>query len=157
MSGKTKKYLLLALVVAIWGVIGYRFLSLTESDEERIAPIRIQPIGLEQSEQSSYQFQLNYTDPFLKTVPVEEVPVQTSVQPEPVRTSFERIPEIRLKGIVSSRQNKAALVQINGHSNHMVTKGQEFEGFRMLGFGENQISILHLSSDSTMTLQVSRQ
>ena len=155
MKGKTKQYLLLALVLAIWGVIGYRFMSFTEDGVERIDPIRLKSTNLPKEKSQEYQFKLNYADPFLRNLEVEEEPVlQEEYIPDPVRTSFLRIPEVQLKGIVSSKTTRAALIQVNGHSNHMVTLGQEFEGFKLIDLKENQVKLYFENADSTVVLEV---
>lgn len=155
MSGRAKQYLLLLLVAGIWGIIGYRFLSFTD-DDGRVAPIRIQTRGEKSLVKSAYQFQLNYPDPFLRSINLEEPlePEIEEIKKKPQRSFFLKIPEVILRGVVRSKSSKAALIQVNGQQNHMVTEGQEFDGFRVLELSDKEVSLLHISSDSVMVFQV---
>ncbi|HAA10695.1 MAG TPA: hypothetical protein DCE41_02965, partial [Cytophagales bacterium] len=69
MKNKKTLYLLVPLVVGLWGLIGYRVWDAVKPEEEEIDPISIVPLAASQADSVAlYVPDLQYPDPFLKGV-----------------------------------------------------------------------------------------
>ncbi len=120
MKNKKLQWVLLPLVLLIWGAVGYKLYSGVQGEE--LPPVkkvsREQVLTVEE-DSLEYVLSLNYPDPFLKnsrslrssvktttttSKPKPEAKVKVTVKPTPVRW-----PDVAYKGQIEKRANEQAL------------------------------------------------
>ena len=151
MKSKRNQYLLLGLVLLIWGVVLWRFVSFTDHDEVAIVPISVGGTGSTLSEsKKSYTFHLNYRDPFLKASRMEETP-EPSKPVVPIPHRFIRLPEVKYHGLVSGGKQKTGIMQMQQKST-MIKEGEEVGPYKILKLSQEQLTLWHEASDSTVVI-----
>src|SRR6185369_15425411 len=101
MKSKRAVFILLLLVIIIWGLIAYRIYSTIKSDE--ISPIKNDFVNNFESVSPNEDFKLvaNYRDPFLGKL--MDVNVTRSKAKVPVAIIPLQWPEIKYKGIIKNQ------------------------------------------------------
>ncbi len=152
MKSKRNQYLLLGLVLLIWGVVLWKFVSFADNTEVNIAPISVGNAAraLDETEKN-YTFHLNYRDPFLKASRMAETP-EPSLQPvAPNPRRFIRLPEVKYYGLVSAGQQKTGIMQMQQKST-MIKEGEEVGPYKILKMSQEQLTLWHEGSDSTVVI-----
>lgn len=161
MKNKKSIYILLPLVVLIWGVLIYQFFNLS-SDKET-------PVSNATFEVKSYQFikpdtisiNTNYRDPFLgkmyskpavssKKVYIKKnvVPFDNNLKPEIIQ------PSIIYKGIVSdTKDNYQVFMVLIDDKTYLMKKGQTENGLQLLSGNRTSIKIKYNKKTQVITLQ----
>ena len=161
MKNKKSIYILLPLVVLIWGVLIYQFFNF--SNEEVI------PDSNAVFEVKSYQFikpdtisiNTNYRDPFLgkmyskpavssKKVYIKKnvVPSENNLKPEIIQ------PSIVYKGIVSdTKDNYQVFMVLIDNKTYLMKKGQTENGLQLLSGNRTSIKIKYNKKTEVITLQ----
>lgn len=119
MKSKKSIYILLPLVLFIWGTVMYQVFSFSANEEEVVVPtneISLKPIKI--SKRDSVVINTNYRDPFLgKMYSTENV---KSTKKKSVLKKVEPLvwPTIQYKGIVSDTKDKVKIYMlvINNHT-----------------------------------------
>jgi len=110
MKNKKSIYILLPLVLLIWGTVMYQFFSFTNTDEEVISPTNefsLKPIKI--VKRDSFTINTNYRDPFLGKVYVaKKDSLPKKKKPAKVVTPLVW-PTIQYKGIVSDTKDKVKI------------------------------------------------
>jgi hypothetical protein len=135
MKNKKSIYLLLPLVLVIWGAVMYQFFSFSNEDNSNVVPqenMVLKPIVFKKQE--PVKIDVNYRDPFLGKTTLKSSrsnsvrrgmlkPIKTI--PKPVQTIV--WPTILYKGIVSDTKgkNKVFMLIIDGQTFLMRTKNKE--------------------------------
>jgi hypothetical protein len=131
MKSKKSIYILLPVVLLVWGVVIFQFFSFTSPDvvlDNTVTELNIKPFKLK--ERNAFSIDVNYRDPFLGKVytPQEVVNVKRSVVkekkiPKPEVTIV--WPTISYKGMISDAKdkNKIFLLVISG-KNHFMKIGE---------------------------------
>lgn len=128
---KNKKltYLLIALTVTIWGLVGFRIYS-NFKGESRVNNFVIpKVISFEVKEHDSiYTLSLDYSDPFLKG----EKRVAEETTKNPVPPAIINWPTLEYRGCLTN-QNKAitGLLKI-GNSNLLINKGKIYSNIKIV-------------------------
>ncbi|MCU0436184.1 MAG: hypothetical protein MUC87_22195 [Bacteroidia bacterium] len=136
MKNKRTTYLLMAVVAAIWGLIGWKIWKGLQGDDDfNVEPEPVLSAKKKNALSDSFQLILNYRDPFLDKpaaavpsppISTNTLPKQTLVtapKPEPVTANW---PEIRYGGLVkrTGQEKSAGFVSVNG-SSEIVLPGQK--------------------------------
>lgn len=152
MKSKRNQYLLLALVVLIWSLVIYRFLSVSDTEENGIGAILItknqEPINVKKE---NYAYRLNYRDPFLKesgTAPSRQNPVRYD---HPALRTKQIIPDIKFTGVVTSDNRTTGILQIENKS-HIVSEGDEIDHFKVKSIQMDRLFIYFIPLDSSFYL-----
>lgn len=161
MKNKKSIYILLPIVLLIWGLVAYQFFSFsTEAPEEvnQAGVINFEPIQIKSSDGSA--FSVDYRDPFLgkmynantvKHTPKKKHPVaKMPVKKEPIV-----FPKIAYKGIVSDTKDKMRvfMIIINGHT-YLMRKG-EIESEVLLKDGNKEMVVIKFKgAELSIPLQV---
>lgn len=130
MKNKKAVYILLPVVLAIWGIISYRIYSSLKKKE--ITTDLYQPVNtLENMEGAIDTFNIiaNYPDPFLRsTVTPERKSAPPKIQKENKVISPVVWPDIAFRGIIKNPQAKkqTALIVING-KDYLMKAGEKNE------------------------------
>lgn len=144
MKNKKNIYILLPLVLFVWGAVLYQVFSFTKSDE--IASIAnpeltIKPLKL--NERKSFDININYRDPFLgKMYIVETVPKSKIYHSKTSETKPKEPlvwPVIQYKGMISDskEKNKLFMLVIDGKNHYMKIGDTENEIFLKSGDKES--------------------
>lgn len=136
MKNKKSIYILLPIVLLIWGMVVYQFFSFSASDDAQIAnqDLKVKPFKIKPKD--TFSITINNRDPFLgKMISSENnTPKKTNTSSKkPIKIKEELIwPQVSYKGIVSDNKEKIKvyMVIINGKT-HLMKKGDEEEGVKL--------------------------
>ncbi|VXB36580.1 conserved hypothetical protein [Flavobacterium sp. 9AF] len=150
MKNKKTVYLLLALVIAIWGMIVYQFLGYTNTTIEELPNKDISLIPkLDYITLDTTNIKTDYRDPFtgkLNTKKVEKKEsISISFQPSTItNTKQESEITINYKGIVSdlTEKSKVFMVIINGGT-YLMKIGEKEEDVNLIKGNRESITVKH--------------
>ena len=151
MSKNLRTYLLLALVLLIWGIIGFKVIHAISKDPE-MPMVATQPTLIPKSTEKRDTFELaaNYRDPFLGTLPLSKKrTVKRAVQKKPISKR-----NIVYSGLVSQTGsgNTMYFVSIDGQQ-HIMSKNEEINGVRLLKGNGQHITVHYDGRSETIVLQ----
>ncbi len=144
MKNKKNIYILLAVVLFVWGAVVYQFFSFTNADEIPVSnnpEFVIKPLKIK--ERQAFTINVNYRDPFLGKMyaPQTVLNVKTSTKIKKQPKSQENLvwPSILYKGIVSDAKNKNKIFMliIDGQYHYMKIGDTENEIFLKEGNKES--------------------
>lgn len=135
MRKNVKTYVLLGLVLIIWGIIGYKVVKSLSPDEDPLPtskPFAFTPKPL--AVKDTFRLMANYRDPFLGTLPQSErKPSKQQVAKQPVQKK-----NIVYSGSVAQTGDSKTLffVTIDGRQ-HLMSKNEKADGVKLVtGNGE---------------------
>ncbi len=127
MKNKTVRYILIFLVVLIWGTVGYKIFTYVNSDDEEVVTQNTTQHKNEQSTVTdTFQLAANYRDPFLgKSIvttiqgnPNNQKVIKIEKQKEIPKIEKTAInwPKLSYQGIIINQKskNQTGLLKING-------------------------------------------
>lgn len=143
---KTKKniYILLAVVLFVWGAVLYQVFSFTNSDEILVSnnpEFVMKPLKIK--ERQTFTINVNYRDPFLGKIYVSQtvsnVKASTKIKKQPKSQENLVWPSILYKGMISDvkNKNKIFMLIIDGQYHYMKIGGTENEIFLKEGNKES--------------------
>ena len=116
MKNKKNIYILLPVVILVWGLLIYKIVAATKPNattQELVATAQFNPLQLEATE--SFTINANYRDPFLGIVKKKK-----KIKPKTKKVTTKKItvpfPNIIYKGVVSpkGKNQQVYLISING-------------------------------------------
>lgn len=135
MKNKKTIYILLPVVLLVWGKVVYQFFSFAASDvilENTPIDLNLKPFKLK--ERDTFSINVNYRDPFLGKIFVTELSVDSKIKTTEIKkvSKQEGIiiwPSIIYKGIVSDTKNHIKIYMlIIGGKTCLMKKGEtEYE------------------------------
>lgn len=144
MKKKTKTYVLLGVVVLIWGIIGYKIISslnpsLPEQQLAQTSQGDFKPS--KKIEADTFSIELTERDPFLGTM----YRPKTTSKPKRISKPKEEIvwPNISYLGTVkksSNSKNQIFVITIDGQQ-YLLKKGQEVKEVKLLSGSENEVKL----------------
>lgn len=141
MKDKKTLYLLIPLVLIIWGYVGYKFFTFGNEDEV-IEPIRVGDIiAKEEALKRKPELSLSYKDPFLKNVRNKSyIPKTTKISKPKKNEPKVNWGEINYNGYMnnSQKRKKIALLRINEKS-VLGEIGNQYNGIGILKIEEDSI------------------
>lgn len=135
MKSKRTTYILLTVVISVWGTIVWKVFSNKPSKiETRVAAVQMSPI-IEQTDTLC----LDYPDPFLKsmvnkTVEKPKKTVQTVQPAKPVKPEPPKKPvkhNLKYVGTITKKGVRFCLAEINGSLNTMKER-EEIDGYELI-------------------------
>jgi hypothetical protein len=147
MKNKKHTYILLALVLFIWGAVMYQFFSFSNANEENLIvskEFNLKPIEIKTRD--TFSINANYRDPFLgKTFEDKNSSITSAkkgIKKKPKEPKVEEVfvwPKILYKGIVSDTKdkNKVFMLIIEGQTFLMKIGSTEKEVFLKEGDRES--------------------
>ncbi|MBS9464164.1 hypothetical protein KIM67_17205 [Flagellimonas sp. 389] len=156
MSKNVKTYLLLGLVLAIWGIIGFRILGVFSPEREAVVAVeKLNFKPKEIVERDTFSILADYRDPFLGTLSATKKKTGTSSRPKPPVVAF---PNIMYTGLITDQQTKANIffVTIAGKQFLMQKRGMENEVTLISGNGKH-IKVRYKGKLKTIPLQGANQ
>lgn len=141
----------MALVVLIWGIIGYKVFDAI-SKEPEMPMVATQPTLIPKRTEKRDTFELvaDYRDPFLGTLPTSnQKPDKRTVQKKPISKK-----NIVYSGLVSQTEsgNTMYFVSIDGQQ-HIMSKNAEINGVKLLKGNSQNITVHYDGRSETIVLQ----
>jgi len=157
MKSKKNIYILLPVVLGIWGLLIYRFFSFASPDilPETNTNYTLRPISLKPKD--TVRIDVNYRDPFLGKVygpaTAKTKPVGSLKAPRPAKAEIQW-PSIVYKGIVSDVKDKKKvfMVLINGRTFLMREKEVQ-EDVTLIKGNNSEITVKHKGRQNLISLQ----
>lgn len=143
--------MLLGLVLAIWGIIGFRILGVFSPEREAVVAVdKLNFKPKEIVEKDTFSILADYRDPFLGTLSVAKKKTAASKPKQPA-VAF---PNIVYTGLITDQQTKANIffVTIAGKQFLMQKRGMENEVTLISGNGKN-IKVRYKEKLKTIPLQ----
>lgn len=149
MKNKKNIYILLPVVLLIWGMVIYRFFSF-ERPEEQDTQMQydiIKPITVKQKE--IFTIDVNYRDPFLGKMYLPESNKTKIVKRKKAPEPQIEWPQIIYKGIVSDAKNKKKVFMLVINGQTYLMKEKETEQEMTLKSGNRESIIVKYNGDLT--------
>lgn len=151
----TKTVVLISIVLAVWGVLGYRFVQTLNPPEEthRTADVSMDSISYKKPETASFEIVAKYRDPFLGTLPA---PIKTKKTKAPVPKKAP-LPKknIQYLGMLSSKKTTASkgmfFLKIEGKE-YVMGVSQKIEGVQLLSGNAKRIRVRYPGHTETVVL-----
>ncbi|OFX59726.1 MAG: hypothetical protein A2W97_06805 [Bacteroidetes bacterium GWE2_40_63] len=147
MKSKKTIYLLLPLVLGIWGLVGYRIYRMTRTDIGSFDNLKKNALVSDSVQyQKQIPLKLNYPDPFLKEAEVaSEEKLQnefaslfsTNPQPEKKLVTW---PTIAFKGMVNSGNEGLGILEVE-KKRQLMSVGESFGEYQIVGLYADSIVI----------------
>lgn len=154
MKNKTKTYLLLAAVLAIWGIIGFKIMSTLnpEPPEAKKQEDRITFTPKSHTAKDTFSIRPAQRDPFLGTLYAKKQESATPRITKP-KEEFLWIP-ITYHGTVSKQDSKEKLciLSINGQQ-HIMKIGQEVQEVKLVKASNADIQVSYKGQRRTVPKQ----
>ena len=157
MKNKKNIYILLPIVLLVWGLVIYQFFSfgnegtVTEMSETNLD---IKPITLEKRDSTAIS--VHYRDPFLGKMyaPVQGGAKKTGKRKEPIEKEAIIWPNIVYKGLVSDAKDKKKvfMVILNGRTFLMREKQTE-QDVTLTGGNRDRIDVRYKGNAHTILIQ----
>ena len=153
MQQKRKTYLLLALVVVVWGILGFRIVkTLSPDSETNPVIVSTTDFSIPEIKNDSFAIRANYRDPFLGTSAKSDKPAKT-------KKKLKKIPQLPKIPVVYSgsmaengKKGRMFLVTINGKQ-HLMKVNQTVEKVRLLKGNKQTITVRYPGHTETIALQ----
>lgn len=154
MKNKRKTYILLIVVLIIWGILIYKFFSFTSAQKISVSSgSDLDLVTVSVKPKDTFSIDVKYRDPFLgKMYNAHRSPKPTKsiyIPKEPVVW-----PSIVYKGLVSDNRekNKVFMLNINGQTFFMNEKSVEQE-VKLLSGNRSSITVYYKGEKNTITLE----
>ena len=137
MQNKKLLYILVPVVVMVWGVIIFKVIDAVSDDEIPVLNRQTEVVTTKRPD-VSYELALNYPDPFLgrsrrsvskKATVKKKAPARTRKKKEPPKV---QAPDMRYNGRIENRESsdERHLISLNG-SAHIISLGEVVEGVKL--------------------------
>ncbi len=149
MKNKTKTYLLLGAVLAIWGIIGFRIMSTLNPEAPEVLPqdnmVAFKPkttIAVD-----TFSVQAVERDPFLGTLYAKKKTKTKRVKPKETLTWA----PIVYHGAIAKQQSKTQVfvISINGQQ-HLMKIGQTIDEIKLVKANAKQITLRYKNERKTV-------
>ena len=149
MNKKKKTYVLLVLVIIIWGFIGYYIYKYLNPDVPQIETISQKRFVPKMITAKSNDFAIsNYRDPFLGSINTVKKP--TGVLSSQVQQVV--FPKVIYNGIVKGNNTKQFIISINNQQ-EMMKVGTTIQGVKLMQANSKQIIVRFNKISKTIMLQ----
>lgn len=162
MKNKKLVYVLLPLVVLIWGIIVYRIFTSINPDSPNVTGRQSSLVTdtLQKNVPDTFTIVANYRDPFLGALPVApskpgfSVTKPVAKAPEPPKETIPVLwPSLSYSGMVRNKDSKKqmALIQIN-NSMHSMQINETVAGVQLLGIYPDSIIVVFNKQKKTIKI-----
>jgi len=154
MKNKKLVYILLPLVIIIWGMVIYRiFFENRKRPENLTSRARPALTSTEKTESKRYKLIANYKDPFLKNMEVVKADAEEEKNEESNnlenlrrrRTSVSRVrwPEITYGGYINGNKNETTILLKVQNRDYLCNTGDTIANILIKGFYGDSILVLY--------------
>lgn len=119
MKNKRAIYILVPLLISIWGIIAYQITSYGSPDNGSSFSGQLSVPKIENAKADTFSISANYRDPFLEKPVVEKKPVVVVKKAKPEVKASLPWPKITYGGVIKNQKSSKQLylVQVNGNDN----------------------------------------
>lgn len=153
MRQKQKTYLLLALVVVVWGILGFRIVkTLSPDSDNEVMPTKVAAFSIPEIQNDSFAISANYRDPFLGTWAKTEKPKKKTTPRKPQK----QLPKIQIvySGSMAENGKKGRMYFVTIHGKqHIMKVNQTIENVRLLKGNKQVITVRYPGHTETIALQ----
>ncbi|KAB5492149.1 hypothetical protein [Flagellimonas hadalis] len=151
MSKNTKTYILLGLVLVIWGIIGYKLISAFSPDPEPVTFMETTNFkSKNRAQKDTFSLLANYRDPFLGTWNTSR---PKKKQGAPVKKESIEFPNIIYTGLVSGAHTKDHIYFVTiGGSQYLMKRGTQQNGVTLVSGTSKNIRVAYKGVVKTVTL-----
>jgi flagellar basal body-associated protein FliL len=136
MKNKKNIYILLPIVLLIWGAVLYQFFTFTSGEQEQVpnTEVAIKPFKIK--DKDTFSISISKRDPFLGSISSSEnstkVKKTITTHKAPKLKEEMQWPEVSYNGIVSDNKEKVKVYMliINGKT-YLMRKGEQQEGVKL--------------------------
>jgi hypothetical protein len=152
MKSNKKTYILLTLVLIIWGLLAFRIVKTLNPTEENSDPIQITELDIPKVKikRDTFSIDGNYRDPFLGTspTPIKKRKVTKSKKIEAPKRN------ITYQGSVALNDSgdRMFFVSIDGQQ-HVFEKRKKIDGVTLISGDKKSIKVKYKGHQETLTLQ----
>nr|WP_299381230.1 hypothetical protein [Allomuricauda sp.] len=150
MSKQAKTYMLLAFVLAVWGVIGFKVIKAL-SPEPEVAHSMPNVVNVVENkvQRDTFTLYADYRDPFLGTLKTAKPKIK---KPRAKKTDTPK-KKILYAGLISESGSKGSLffVTIDGQQ-HIMSPRQEINGVRLVKGSAKSIQVTYGGINETISL-----
>ena len=150
MKNKTKIYILLTLVLSIWGVIGHKIISAVNPASPEIIQQNFDTSfnPKTNTEIDTFSIKPSERDPFLGTLYIKKKSIQKKIKPKEL---FVWLP-IVYHGNISKQDSKTKVFIISiDNEQHLMTLGQVIKGVKLIRGNNSNIIVSYKGVRKTMT------
>jgi len=152
LSKNTKIYLLLGVVLLIWGVIGFKVINTLSKDVPRPLPenpVAAMPIEIKKSD--TFKLMANYRDPFLGTLSVAKQKIVKKKNTKKPTAIVKR--NIAYLGLVTQKGSGSTMyfVTIEGQQ-HIMTENEEVHQVTLIEGNAKNIKVRYNGISETIPL-----
>jgi len=142
LKGKKGLYILLPIVVFVWGAILYQIVDAFSDDDPIVEDTtQISFATVQSKEREKFTIRDVERDPFLGTMyrPKKVTPKNPNPTPKKTKTVW---PQIRYKGLVSTQNNSSSifLIEING-ADQLMKRNDSFSEVKLIKGSSNTITV----------------
>lgn len=149
-----KTYLLLAAVVAIWGIIAFKFFSAANPSTQEIAEVTSDQIFVpkQMKEREIFTIVANYRDPFLGTVQAPKKKVRKSSSRAAKKKAIPT-KSIQYTGFITDKSSKQKIffVTVDGRQ-QMMSVNDMFQEVKLVRGSKNSIKVKYNGSTQNIKL-----
>jgi hypothetical protein len=150
MNKNTKTVILLAVVVIVWGAIGYQiYLNYHPSQGESLAATSMSFTPKQHIVKNSYSITVNYRDPFTGKKYKKPTPKKRILKKEPPKPEI-IFPSIVFMGIIEGTK-KTYIISIN-NTQEIFQLNDTFQDITLLAANEKRITLRYQNSTKNYTL-----
>lgn len=154
MKKQNKTYILLAVVLCVWGFIGFQFFGAVNPSTQEIAEVTSDQtfVPKQIKEREAFTIAANYRDPFLGTV---QAPKKKNKKNKSTRANKQVVPSksIQYTGFITDKSSKQKIffITVDGQQ-QMMSINDTFKEVKLLRGTKNAIRVKYNGSTQNVTL-----
>lgn len=163
-NNKKIQYILLPIVILIWGLVVYRIFFEGKTKPENLKQV-IKPIIKESEEkkEETYKLFANYRDPFLTEIKANSESVVSEEEKKKAedkstsnlrrrRSNVSRMrwPEVKYNGFIESKNNKYTILLKVKDRDYLAYTGDTIENIYIKDFYKDSLLIVYKSEEKTL-------
>lgn len=156
MKNKTKTYLLLAAVLCIWGVIGYKIINGLNPEEPQVVAQEYDKTFKPKTiaEIDTFSIKNVERDPFLGTLSSNKKTNFTSKNTKTKVDNIKTIPNIIFGGLIKKQNTTDQVFVLNiNNKQHLLKKGQTADSVRLISGNTKEIVVRYQNKSQTIKRQ----
>lgn len=157
MKNKKSIYILLPIVLLVWGFLIYQFFSMSNANPE--IPKLSQGLSYKKitiKEQDTFTIDVNYRDPFLGKAYVKKETISNTENTNTVKINRDTLiwPSIQYRGIVSDQKDKITIFMLEINQQSYLMKKKDIEQQVVLKDGNrNAIQVIYKGKQRLINIQ----
>tara|TARA_R110002012_G_scaffold294098_1_gene490028 strand:- start:3434 stop:3898 length:465 start_codon:yes stop_codon:yes gene_type:complete len=148
-----KTYLLLGIVLLIWGLIGYKIFNwMPDNEEALVVPSKVDFKPKQIKERDTFSIVAKYRDPFLESAPEKVIVPKKKLSTQP--KAEEPTIDIRYTGFITdgSSNQKIFFVTINGQQK-MMKLNDKVDDVSLISGSKETIKVRYQNKRITLALE----